>query len=550
MDLARPHRDPAFNMDAQRSKRASLERQTQLAHIKLISKYYGYEGPSRPKTDDATTAAAQQHRRAGHSYPGHPVERMMPDGTGEKRTSEPIPKQQHQEDQSGSPSRRRKPQSRTLGRTSCGSDGSTPSLIEDKTDSEVSHDDDYQYHASTSQLWDSFWAGQKAEGARSRMHHGPAQSRPLKGPAPEQPSTTRYPALIPSPHIKRTKKTSVINYGDENLPPRPVQYSIPVHQPDEVPAPPKKTIPPQWPPSTTAEEKQKTIRTVKSSYSLFPRQAGGAPPPPLPPPPLSPAFLISSFPRPATGTPAPATFQRKASRPQPIHIHSDPLPQIPEPREAPSVPIRPHTSHGSASSLPAQGPGTPLFPSTNLLNLINPRSAPRPPAGDVSTPPNPGPSRCRRLFTAPRGLPQSLTLTNQKSFFDFDSDSEEETPEAAPPPPPPSRGSGISRIMKKGRKSKGDADMLPPMPSAVALPPPVSNDLDIPRASAERIRRRRSRTNLAILSRRTTEDVGSGLVSPALISPALVSPALSSPALDDHKKKSDVFGRMFGRSRH
>jgi hypothetical protein len=108
--------------------------------------------------------------------------------------------------------------------------------------------------------------------------------------------------------------------------------------------------------------------------------------------------------------------------------------------------------------------------------------------------------------------------------------------------------------MKKGRKSKGDADMVPPMPSApaqaVALPPPVSNDLDIPRASAERIRRRRSRTNLAILSRRTTEDVGSGLVSPALISPALVSPALSSPALDDHKKKSDVFGRMFGRSRH
>ncbi|KAH6686938.1 hypothetical protein F5X68DRAFT_191140 [Plectosphaerella plurivora] len=545
-------------MDAQRSKRASLERQTQLAHIKLISKYYGYEGPSRPKTDDAITAAAQQHRRAGHSYPGHPVERILPDATAEKRTSEPIPKQQQQQQKqkqqqepSGSPTRRRKPTSRTLGRTSCGSDGSTPSLIEDKTDSEVSHDDDYQYHASTSQLWDSFWAGQKAEGARARMHHGPAQNRPPTKAAPDQGTTTRYPALIPSPHIKRTKKTSVINYEDENLPPRPVQYSIPVHQPDDTPVPPQKTLPPQWPSNTTVEEKQKTIRTVKSSYSLFPRQAGGAPPPPLPPPPLSPAFLISSFPRPATGTPAPATFQRKASRPQPIHIHSDPLPQIPEPREAPAPP-RPHTSHGSSrASASSQGSSTPLFPSTNLLNLINPRSAPRPPtATAVSTPQNPGPSRCRRLFTAPRGIPQSLTLTNQKSFFDFDSDTEEDTPEAHPQPPP-SRGSGIARIMKKGRKSKGDADMVPSLPPTPGFAP-VSNELEIPRASAERIRRRGSRTNLAILGRKpTTDDFSSPLVSPALISPALHSPALSSPALEDHqKKKSDVFGRMFGRGRH
>nr|CEG04144.1 unnamed protein product [Fusarium clavum] len=42
-------------------------------------------------------------------------------------------------------------------RASLGSEGSSPSLIDDRTDSEVSLDDDYQYHAHGAELWDSFW---------------------------------------------------------------------------------------------------------------------------------------------------------------------------------------------------------------------------------------------------------------------------------------------------------------------------------------------------------------------------------------------------------
>ncbi|CAG7560800.1 unnamed protein product [Fusarium equiseti] len=47
-------------------------------------------------------------------------------------------------------------------RASLGSEGSSPSLIDDRTDSEVSLDDDYQYHAHGAELWDSFWLPSKS----------------------------------------------------------------------------------------------------------------------------------------------------------------------------------------------------------------------------------------------------------------------------------------------------------------------------------------------------------------------------------------------------
>ncbi|KAF4345975.1 hypothetical protein FBEOM_118 [Fusarium beomiforme] len=65
-------------------------------------------------------------------------------------------------------------------RASLGSEGSSPSLIDDRTDSEVSLDDDYQYHAHASELWDSFWL--------------PSKSNSLEVHPRKQ-----YPALIPSP---------------------------------------------------------------------------------------------------------------------------------------------------------------------------------------------------------------------------------------------------------------------------------------------------------------------------------------------------------------
>ena len=74
-------------------------------------------------------------------------------------------------------------------RSSLGSDGSAPGLIDDRTDdSEVSLDDDYQYHSHTTELWDSFW-----------QHEAGAGKRPEPVASPKK----LYPALIPSPQRRR-----------------------------------------------------------------------------------------------------------------------------------------------------------------------------------------------------------------------------------------------------------------------------------------------------------------------------------------------------------
>lgn len=73
-------------------------------------------------------------------------------------------------------------------RASLGSDSSAPGLIDDRTDSEVSFDDDYQYHAHATELWDSFWQPSKP---------GHVQPQPRK----------QYPALIPSPRQRRKQET-------------------------------------------------------------------------------------------------------------------------------------------------------------------------------------------------------------------------------------------------------------------------------------------------------------------------------------------------------
>lgn len=75
-------------------------------------------------------------------------------------------------------------------RSSLGSEGSAPGLIDDRTDSEVSVDDDYQYHAHMAELWDSFWQS----GARGKTEE------PLMHPRKQ------YPALIPSPGSRRRRQ--------------------------------------------------------------------------------------------------------------------------------------------------------------------------------------------------------------------------------------------------------------------------------------------------------------------------------------------------------
>ncbi|KAF4452413.1 hypothetical protein F53441_4759 [Fusarium austroafricanum] len=72
-------------------------------------------------------------------------------------------------------------------RASLGSEGSSPSLIDDRTDSEVSLEDDYQYHAHATELWDSFWLPSKTN---------KLDVQPRK----------QYPALIPSPHPQQQQQ--------------------------------------------------------------------------------------------------------------------------------------------------------------------------------------------------------------------------------------------------------------------------------------------------------------------------------------------------------
>ncbi|KJZ74804.1 hypothetical protein HIM_05713 [Hirsutella minnesotensis 3608] len=78
-------------------------------------------------------------------------------------------------------------------RSSFGSQASAPGLIDDRTDSEVSVDDDYQYHTHTAELWDSFW--QPGMPGKAMVDDG-SSLHPKK----------HYPALIPSPRGKSRRR--------------------------------------------------------------------------------------------------------------------------------------------------------------------------------------------------------------------------------------------------------------------------------------------------------------------------------------------------------
>ncbi|EFQ32664.1 uncharacterized protein GLRG_07808 [Colletotrichum graminicola M1.001] len=438
-----------------------MERQTKLAHLKLVSKYYGYANFSYPRGDGTPTR--NPYRRAGHTFSTEDLSQDCP-----SKLSHPS-----------TPTRR--------DRTSIGSqssNGSAPSLIDDRTDSEVSLDDDYQYHTSASQLWDSFWP---------TTEEGQAQKTPEK-------SKTRYPALIPSPHIRRAKKTGCITYDDCPLPPRPVEYNIQVkHTPS--PTPPSKekpvTLPQphadmrscQAPQALQSPEDpegprshpiaRRTVRAVRSSYSIFPRTHHQAPSyPPPPPPPASPR--MTPFPKP----PSLANL-RRGHRPPPINLH--PMPAAASAAAAPlhspataslfcplSSPLyspnpsdytRPHTSHGS------------YYPSTS--DLTHPRSAPLPPP---YTP----------TLTTPCGT------GTPKSFFDFDSDSESDDSEPE---------HAISRLVKTLHKRTASETRRSGKAAAVA-------DAQLRRARAETEAERICENQMQF---------------------------------ERHKRSGAVFGRMFGR---
>ncbi|KAF5017988.1 hypothetical protein F66182_10057 [Fusarium sp. NRRL 66182] len=115
-----------------------MERSSRLADLKLVSKYYPVTNYSYPQQTEGQP---------------HPLRSRFSDD-----------------------------------RASLGSEGSAPSLVDDRTDSEVSQDDDYQYHAHAAELWDSFWLPTKAKAKTNSL---------------EPQTRKQYPALIPSPHQQR-----------------------------------------------------------------------------------------------------------------------------------------------------------------------------------------------------------------------------------------------------------------------------------------------------------------------------------------------------------
>ncbi|KAG7118697.1 hypothetical protein HYQ44_005840 [Verticillium longisporum] len=456
-----------------RTKRKSIDRQTKLAHLQLVSKYFDYSNYSLPRAEGSQQP--NPYRRAGHSFAEQTDEGM---DAMEARPSTTMTSRSFSRHQS---------------RSSVVSNCSTPSLIDDHSDSEVSPDDDYQYHASTSQLWDSFWvAGDQPHDFEDPHHHDHDQppKTPRKGHGAPK---ARYPALIPSPHIRRTKKASTINYDDDPLPPKPIEYTTTVQQ---------STLPAHQPPSlpkgrnvTSVAEKRRTVRAVKSSYSLFPKPhqasytsttsttttksssaTSTAPSSFVVPPPRT-----SSLPAAESPTPKP----RKTSRPSPIHTHSAPIRLLsgatligtPSPalRTSSSFAMLPRTSTSSTrtmggsivSDLTTVKSTLPNFPSTNLADLVHPRSAPLPP--------------CRRAPCEPSSAAPSA------SFFDFDS-SDSESDDGPP----------IARLVKSRR--------------AATLKPAS------PRRSGDAPRPRRK----SLVAWRAADDT------------------------EEHRAR-DVFGRMFGR---
>lgn len=221
-----------------------MERTNKLADLKLVSKHYPVSNFSYPRPD-----AHHQHHHHHHNQHGRPP--------------------------------------RGVGRSSVGSDCSAPGMVDDH-ESDISAEDDYQYHVSGAELWDSFW-----------------QANPPDAAAPVE--AAKYPALIPSPAARRRRADVPIREEDD----------------DELPSGTSNTVrqAPSWPlppnPLSTAQ-----CPKAAAAYSLFPAPLK-TPSRPFHPPRTSSMSQL----RPAPGQ------QQRPARPHRTSALS--LPSIPKPRPAP-----------------------------------------------------------------------------------------------------------------------------------------------------------------------------------------------------------------------
>ncbi|KAH8169827.1 hypothetical protein LIA77_10371 [Sarocladium implicatum] len=262
----------------------------------------------------------------------------------------------------------------TTQRSSLGSEGSAPGLVDD--DSEISIDDDYQYHSHATEIWDSFWQ--------------PPDVKCEEEPHPKK----QYPALLPAPHNHRGQADETSKGAAWPLLDNPnrhnrraaASYSASsLSKP--LPLPPRSTsLVPSWTSSRPQEKPQRPPRP--DSKLLLPC---------LPPP----SPVVSAFSPADVSTSTPITTRPLTPN---------------ETRTRPICPlqIRPSTSGGSRNCT-----------TTESIILVQPSPGLPSPAFNFPIPPT-------HTFksTAPRPPKLDLSAEEPKSFFDYDdSDDEEEEEE-------------------------------------------------------------------------------------------------------------------------
>lgn len=351
-----------------------MERSSKLADLTLVSKYYPVANYSYPRNESMSKCAAQMA--------------APPD------------------------------------RSSLGSDASAPGLIDDRSDSEVSADDDYQNNTHTSDIWNSYWR----PGDEKRT-------------VPEIHPRKQYPALIPSPQHRR--KDSDAESG---------------------------RLSPSWPLPDGANHTPRT-RQAAATYSPFPK----ATPLPSRAKPTSPSWENSRPRRPARddrlltpclnqGT-SPVTaflnslpnYIRRIPEPEPIipevKTEQKPISPIVEEPERPQTsrsttarPPTPAEMHRPRTSHSSYRPPTPAEPrhvkSSRSLRPISPMDISRPKPCLANRPPTPFEAEPPNLYQSDHHFPVPNILPEQKlshqrsmgflnphgeprSFFEDDSDAEE-----------------------------------------------------------------------------------------------------------------------------
>lgn len=311
-------------------------------------------------------------------------------------------------------------------RSSLGSEGSAPELVDDRTDSEVSVDDDYQYRALTAEIWDSFWKpGDEEE----------------KKVEPEIHPQKHYPALIPSP--QRRQKRSGGDLGRRSLgwplPDNPLHkprgrqpaatYS-PFPRPIALPPPGKPAVP-SWQCSRPREQPRRPPRPDERLLTPCIQQQ------PSPATAAFTSFTLSPDTH-ATNGPwsAPLPDRLSVSSPEPRPFKTSLANRPPTPAEI----QRPKTSQSCRPPTPAE-PRRPK--SSRSLRPISPIQISRPKTSLANRPPTPFEPDTPTLFSPATCFPmpdisQHPAMHHQRSrsrltpereprsFFEEDSDCEED----------------------------------------------------------------------------------------------------------------------------